>query len=134
MTKRHLLVLFVSTILFAVPVAAQDVSDQLRWGRPLPPRAGGACFYKHPNFKGDAFCLSIGQSASSLPWGFNNKISSIRLFGRTRATIFNDKNFKGKLVPFERDVLDLKNLPVNDNNAKNWNDRISSILVTSAKR
>ncbi len=131
--KRSLL-LTALTILTSMVLYGQDVSDQLRWGRPTPPRRGGACFYKHPEFRGESFCLASGQTVSSLPRGFNDKISSIRVFGRTRVTIFNDRDFRGKLVPFERDIRDLRNLPINDNAYKSWNDRISSIMVTAGRR
>jgi hypothetical protein len=105
---------------------------QYQWGRPHPPRAG-ACFYKESNFRGDYFCMKLGERWPSLPGGFNNSVTSIRVFGGARLRLFNDKNFKGVQFLTNRDVNDLHRVPVADNRSKNWSDRISSIAVFGDK-
>jgi hypothetical protein len=113
-----LLLLFTSLPAFA----------QWQWGRPRPPRAG-ACFYKDSNFRGDAFCLKVGDRWPSMPAGFNDKITSIRVFGGARGRVFANDNFGGASFLIDRSVNDLRRIPVSDNPSKNWNNRISSIAV-----
>src|SRR5512140_169134 len=48
------------------------------WGRDEVP-GEGACFYEDANFRGNYFCVPRGVSYASVPQGFNDKISSIRL-------------------------------------------------------
>jgi hypothetical protein len=101
---------------------------QWTWGRPRPPRAG-ACFYREANFRGDFFCLKEGDRWPSLPAGFNDRITSVRVFGGSRLRVFNNENFRGVSLLLDRGVNDLRRVPVSDNRRKNWNDRISSIAV-----
>jgi hypothetical protein len=86
------------------------------WGRGPQPREG-ACFFEDSNFRGRYFCLERGGSYASLPPGFNDKISSIRVF-RGSVTIYVDDNFRGRSTRFSRDVPNLGSF---------WGDRISSI-------
>ncbi|HZP47199.1 MAG TPA: peptidase inhibitor family I36 protein [Vicinamibacterales bacterium] len=100
----------------AVPAHAQ------RWGQGDRPR-DGVCFYEDTNFRGDYFCVGAGESVASLPRGMNDRISSIRIFGRAEATVFRDVRFDGKSSRFGFDVSDLRR--------EGWNDTISSIRVRS---
>jgi hypothetical protein len=128
MTRR----IIFATVLFLLGTAsslfAQDVGRSLRWGRPQFPR-GGACFFKDAGFQGDYFCLRGGQMAGNLPSGFNDRISSVRLFGRNRVSLFNDSNFRGETMTFRQDVPDLRSVPLRRDRGKNWGDRISSIRI-----
>ena len=103
---------------------------QMRWGQPDMPRTG-ACFFRDSEFRGDYFCMRAGDRESSLPRGFSDQISSIRVFGDARVRVFNDVNFGGVNTRFDNNVRDLARVPVPDNRRKNWNDRISSIAVFS---
>jgi hypothetical protein len=116
---------FVILLLFAASLPA---SAQWSWGRPRPPR-DGACFYKAANFGGDFFCLKAGERWPSMPRGFNDQVTSIRVFGRSRLRLFNNDNFGGVSLLLDRSVDDLRRIPVADNRSKNWNNRISSIAV-----
>lgn len=89
----------------------------------------GACFYKDAHFRGDYFCMRIGESFDSLPSGFNDKISSIRLQGRVRVTLYNDDQFRGISLTVDRSVEDLSHIRKQDDPHKTWNDRVSSIRV-----
>jgi hypothetical protein len=104
---------------------------QYQWGRPKPP-ATGACFYRDANFRGDYFCMKLGDTWAVLPSGFNDTISSIRVFNGAQVRIFNDSNFRGPNSRISRQVNDLARLPLPGNRAKNWNDRVSSISVYRA--
>jgi hypothetical protein len=98
------------------------------WGRARRPDAG-ACFYRDPNFSGDYFCMNSGMSYDSLPPGFNDRITSIRIFGPAEVTIFNDSGFRGVNGSSRDSVQDLRywRLPTDPN--RSWNDRVSSIQV-----
>jgi len=88
------------------------------WGREALPREG-ACFYRDADFRGDYFCVPRGAEYSSLPRGFNDSISSIRLIG-ARVRIFQDRDFRGRSTDVRRDVTNLRG---------SWRDTVSSIRV-----
>ncbi|HTR27139.1 MAG TPA: hypothetical protein VMI10_24415 [Terriglobales bacterium] len=111
-------VAFVSLSAFAQP----------QWGRPHPPKVG-ACFYKDPEFRGDYFCMKRGDRWPSLPPGFNDRITSIRIFRDARVRLFIDNDFHGVSVRLNHDVADLHSILLPDNPRKSWNDRVSSIVV-----
>lgn len=70
-----------------------------------------------------------GESYSSLPPGYNDRISSIRVFGGSRVTVYNDSNYGGRRGTVQQDVANLKNWRTADDPTRTWNDRISSIQV-----
>ena len=88
------------------------------WGRG-PMTRDGACFFEDSNFRGRYFCVERGASIPSLPAGFNDKISSIRLFGRGVEIFVND-DFRGRSSRVTRDVPRLGSF---------WGDRVSSLRV-----
>ena len=89
------------------------------WGRNEAMPRAGACFYEDANFHGQYFCVQRGSTYASLPRGFNDRISSVRVFG-ARVEIFKDRDFHGKSSEFHGDVHNLKG---------NWKDDVSSIRV-----
>jgi hypothetical protein len=93
------------------------------WGRERTPQ-DGACFYEDADYRGDYFCARTGESLGSLPSGMNDRISSIRIFGRAEVTIFKDSRYEGSSRRIDDDVRNLK--------SENWNDRISSVRVRSS--
>jgi hypothetical protein len=88
------------------------------WGNNRPPREG-ACFYEDADFRGRSFCVPRGATYTALPGGFNDKISSIRLFG-SEVRIFQDRNFGGRSMEVRSDMRNLRG---------NWRDNVSSIRV-----
>jgi len=92
------------------------------WGR------GGICVYKQANFGGELVCFRRGDRMSSLS-GFGDKISSIRVFGGARVTVYNDRDFQGAASTTSRDVVDLRNWRVPGMGNHTWNNRISSLKV-----
>ena len=96
-----------------------DFAEAQRFGRGQPP-AAGACFYENVDFQGDYFCVRAGDVVESLPRDMNDRISSIRTFGRVEVSVFQDSQFNGRAARFE---------DVNDLRRQGWNDRISSIRV-----
>ena len=57
----------------------------------------GACFYEDADYRGDFFCVRAGESLDSLPSGVNDRISSIRIFGRAEVTVYRDDGLRGRL-------------------------------------
>src|SRR5215218_3827925 len=100
-------------LLASAQVRAQD------WGRQAV--SEGACFYYDADYKGRSFCLEAGDDARSIPDGLEDRISSIRMFGRAEVTVYNDKRLKGGSRRFDRSVRNLRD--------EGWNDRISSLRV-----
>jgi Peptidase inhibitor family I36 len=90
-----------------------------QWGGDREMRGEGACFYQDAGFRGQTFCVSRGGSIASLPPGFNDHISSVRVRG-ANVMIFMDADFRGRSTRITSDV---------DNLGGMWNDRISSIRV-----
>jgi len=93
--------------------------------RPFPKE--GACFFKDQGFRGDRFCVNRGDKLQSLPGSFGDNISSMQVFGKSRVTVFNDRNFSGGSQEFRSSIGDLRNAKFRDGHT--WNDRISSVIV-----
>ena len=97
------------------------------WGRGRRPQRG-ACFYRDPDFGGDYFCMDAGQSYGYLPPGFNDRITSIRVF-HAQVVIYNDRDFRGVNGATRRNIGDLRNWRLPSDPRRSWNDRVSSIQV-----
>jgi Peptidase inhibitor family I36 len=110
----------------------------------------GICVYELPNYKGRLECWNQGQSISDLARQSNwsGQISSIRLFGRAIAVVYQDAGYRGESLTVDTDIPDLAAVDVknrgngnarsqeNSNgrgrgNARsaNWDHQISSIHV-----
>jgi Protein of unknown function (DUF3011)/Peptidase inhibitor family I36 len=90
------------------------------WGR------GGACFYRDRNFGGNYFCLRRGEVRDELG-DLGDDISSIRVFGGARVSVFNDRNFRGGSGRTGSDIPDLRQWRFHSDHT--WNNRISSVRV-----
>lgn len=88
------------------------------WGGEAVPRQG-ACFYEDRDFHGRYFCVPRGAAYTSVPEGFNDRISSIRVFGAD-VRIWKDRDFHGKSRKISHDERDLHG---------DWHDVISSVQV-----
>jgi hypothetical protein len=86
----------------------------------------GACFYEDADFRGERFCAQTGENVERLPSGWNDRISSIRIFGRAEVTLYRDGDFEGSSARFDGDVRNLGD--------EGWNDRVSSLRVRSTSR
>jgi hypothetical protein len=102
-------------------VSASMASGQSWGGRPMPRQ--GACFYQDINFRGQYFCVAAGEDLDAMPAGSNDRISSIRVLGRTEVTVYTDPRFRGQSLQFEVNAGDLQR--------ESFNDLISSVQVRS---
>ena len=89
------------------------------WGRNERLPREGACFYEDANYRGEYFCVPRGATYTALPRGFNDRISSVRVFGAD-VRIFQNPNFRGRTQAIRTDVANLRG---------NWRDNVSSIRV-----
>jgi hypothetical protein len=117
---------FVPVVFLLLFATSLPMFAQWKWGKPRPPQSG-ACFYQDKNFGGNFFCLKDGDRWPSLPRGFNDAISSIRVFGGARLRIFRDGNFQGQSLLVDHDTVNLKDIPLEP--GRSWNDRVSAIAV-----
>ena len=83
----------------------------------------GACFYLDADYRGEKFCVNSDESQRNLGERYNDRISSIRIFGRAEVTVYDDENFNGSRQTFRQDVPNLRD----------WNDRITSFQVTGGQ-
>ena len=104
-----------------VGATSRSMSAQIRWGNPETPR-DGVCFYEDADFRGRWFCARTGEDLSEMPRGMNDRISSIRIFGRTEVEVFKDIRYRGASARFATDVRNLQR--------EGWNDTVSSIRVS----
>jgi dUTPase len=83
----------------------------------------GVCFYLDADYRGEKFCVNSDESQRNLGERYNDRISSIRIFGRAEVTVYDDENFNGSRQTFRQDVPNLRD----------WNDRITSFQVTGGQ-
>ena len=106
-------------------LALPSLASAQRWGRERLPQSG-ACFFQDAEFRGDYFCVAAGTNVTAVPDDMNDKISSMRVFGRAEVTVFQDTRFRGESMKFGGDIRNLK--------FEGWNDRISSMRVDGPSR
>lgn len=64
------------------------------------------CFYRDVQYQGQAWCYRAGDELADLR-DRRNEISSLRIFGRARAIVFDEREFLGASDEFDMDVPDL---------------------------
>jgi len=94
-------------------------------------RRGGACFYKDIDFGGEKFCVRPGERVAMVPSGFNDHISSVRIFGRAEVTLYQGRDFQEPSIRLREDVANLQRFQVQPGHS--WNDRVSSVEVASMR-
>jgi hypothetical protein len=93
--------------------------DDNRDNRPARDRI---CIYEDVNYGGRSQCWNADEDENNLAGnGWNDRISSIRIFGRARVEVYRDSNYRGGRLRIDRDMPDL--------NSMNWGDQISSFQV-----
>jgi hypothetical protein len=65
----------------------------------------------------------------AMPPGFNDSITSVRVFGGARVRLFADGNFQSVSIMLDHDVDALYRIPVANNPSVSWDDVTSSVAV-----
>src|SRR4029077_2577916 len=103
MANRTTNIALAMATLLAIPSAAMAQ----RWGRgPFP--GSGACFFQDAGFRGEYFCVPAGENIGRVPDDMNDRISSIRVFGRAEVVVFRDIRFAGGAARFGHDIRNLR--------------------------
>jgi len=91
------------------------------------------CIFEEINFRGRHECFDPGDEIADLGrrTGWNDRISSIRIYGVARVTVFRDINFRGDRVTVDRDVADLRRVRMTS--SLSWDNQISSLDVNGGR-
>lgn len=98
-------------------------------------------FFTEPNFRGEALTVEAGASVENLdrmarqnqqPWTF--AISSVRVEGAARASIFSGPGFSGDRLEITRTIPDLYSERRGSEPGATWDRSIASIAVTGPQR
>jgi hypothetical protein len=86
----------------------------------------GVCVYDRPNYQGRSQCWSAGEQLSDLGrnGNWNDRIASIRVFGRATAIVYRNTGFGGPSMVVNRDIPDL---------SRNWDRQISSLRIEDVR-
>ncbi len=108
-------------------------------GQPLSPDR--VTFFTEPNFKGEALTVEAGASVENLermqragnrPWTL--AISSVRIEGAAKATVFSAAGFSGDRFEITRSIPDLYAEPRGRDGGATWDRSIASVSVTGPQR
>jgi len=109
--------------------------------QPAPLSPDRVTFFTEPNFKGEALTIEAGatvedlerlQRPSGRPWLF--AISSVRLEGAARATVFSGPRYSGERMDVTRDIPDLYSAARSGANGGTWDRAIASVSVSGPPR
>jgi len=105
-----------------------NAAPQFNVGRDRAQNRDRVCFYQDIQYQGWEQCYNAGDEVPTLGRR-NNAISSIRIYGRARVTIYEDTEFRGRSAEFSSSVPDLglRNL----SGSRSWSDHVSSFRISS---
>lgn len=101
--------------------------------RRFPNSRNVVCVYEDTNYRGRYECFGTKEEVSDLGRriSWNDRISSVRVFGAARVTVYRDINFRGDRVTIDRDTPDLRRLRMAG--SLSWNNQISSLDVNGGR-
>jgi len=102
----------------------------------------GICVYDRPDYEGRSECWNQGRNISDLrsQGNWNGQISSIRLFGSTIVTVYENAGYGGQSLTVDRDIPELAAIRGNGRgrgngrDSPNWDRRIYSIRFQAPRR
>ena len=110
--------------------------DRDRDGYRNDPRYGrnnSICVFEETNYRGRYECFDSREEVSDLGrfTNWNDRISSIRVFGPARVTLYRDINFRGDRITVDGDIPDLRRLRMTS--SMNWDNQASSLDVNNGR-
>lgn len=136
---RSLMKLIADLPLLGLALAVWFASGLCAQSGPLSPDR--VTFFTEPNFKGEALTIEAGaavedlerlQRPSGRPWLY--AISSVRLEGAARATVFSGPRYSGHRLEITRDIADLYGEPRAGVAGGTWDRAIVSVSVSGPPR
>jgi hypothetical protein len=120
---------FAFTLLFSIGLAPR-ATDAAQFGarQDRAQNRDRICVYQDINYQGWEQCYVSGDEVGTLERR-GNAISSIRIFGRGRVTVYDDTEFRGPSAEFTTSVPDLGLRSLSG--SRSWSDRIQSLRVGS---
>ena len=96
-------------------------------------RQDAVCIYEEANYRGRFQCYDSGDEVANLTrngnWG--NRITSIRVYGATRVTLYRLVDFRGERITLDRDVSDLRQLRLEGR--VSWDNQVSSMDINGGR-
>ena len=92
-------------LLFSLTLAPQAGAAP-QFGNSRNQNRDRVCVYQDIRYQGWEQCYNAGDEVTSLQRR-NNAVSSIRIYGRARVTVYDDTEFRGRSAEFTSDVPDL---------------------------
>ncbi|HET9216010.1 MAG TPA: peptidase inhibitor family I36 protein [Terriglobia bacterium] len=91
------------------------------------------CIYEDIDYRGRYECFDTGDEVSDFGrWsGWNDRISSIRVHGVARVTLYRDINFRGDRITIDRNVYDLRRLRMTS--SMSWDNQASSLDINGGR-
>jgi len=114
MTRPLALALLAGAMTLSIPAAARAQQT---------PRVG-VCFYEDADYRGNHFCAAAGEEQPSVQ-DWNDRISSIRVFGGAQVEVFSNIDYKGTARRISGSTPNLAE--------QDLNDQISSFRVIGTR-
>jgi peptidase inhibitor family I36 len=109
---------FIVLLAFSGPATAQDRAI-------TQDRGDRVCLYREEKFKSHEQCYRPGDEVPDLR---NAEIESLRVFGHARAMLYEDRDFRGRMIDISADIPDLKRVL---SGTKSFHEHIGSLRVTA---
>jgi hypothetical protein len=96
-------------------------------------RNNSICVFEDTNYRGRYECFDSREEVSDLGrfTSWNDRISSIRVFGPARVTLYRDINFRGDRITIDGDMPDLRRLRMTS--SMSWDNQASSLDVNNGR-
>jgi Peptidase inhibitor family I36 len=96
-------------------------------------RNNSVCVFEDTDYRGRYQCFDSGDEVADLARysSWNDRVSSIRIYGPARVTLYRDINFRGDRVTIDRNTPDLRRLRMTG--SLSWDNQVSSFDVNGGR-
>jgi hypothetical protein len=120
---------FVLALFFSLGLAPQlTAASQFGGARERTQTRDRVCVYQDIQYQGWEQCYNAGDEVATLQRR-NRAVSSIRIYGRARVTVYEDTEFRGHSAEFTSSIPDLGLRSLEG--SKSWSDHIQSMRIDS---